>query len=315
MRKLINQTVFFTGLILLLFSGDLIFAETKYAEIIPNPEIDITSTLDKDRVFIGDRVKLDITLRKARGYDVVFPEVPKELGDFTFVESRPIRGGYEYLLSVYETGVHIIPPIQIRYKKSNTEDWVIAESPKVSVEVLSVLTGEEKDIRDLKALVFLKSTVSRIFFAVVLVFFILGVIWIIWYGKKSKIFIRRKKKIKTPHDIAYKQLEALRRKELPQKGLIKMYYTELSDIIRRYIENRFLLRAPEMTTEEFMAIVKQSSELAQEHKELLKVFLSQCDMVKFAKYGPTQLEMVDSFTAAENFIAQTSIIKKEEDQA
>jgi len=314
MRRLTKYTAFLAVVILLLLFGNPIFAEIQSEEIVQNPAIDITSTLDKDRIFIGDRIKLNIILRKTKGYDIVFPEVPEELGDFTFVDSRSIRDGREYILSIYRTGVHIIPPIPIRYKKDNTENWAIAETPKMSVEVLSLLTGEEKDIRDLKALVFLKSTVSRIFFAVILVLFILGAAWIIWYGKKSKIFTRRKRKIKTPHDIAYQHLEALRRKELPKKGLVKIYYTELSDIIRHYIENRFLLRAPEMTTEEFMARVKQSPELAQEHKDLLKVFLSQCDMVKFAKYGPTQLEMVDSFKAAENFVDQTKMTK-EEDQA
>jgi hypothetical protein len=60
-----------------------------------------------------------------------------------------------------------------------------------------------------------------------------------------------------------------------------------------------------MTTEEFLEAVKGSSELEQEHKEILKDFLSRCDMVKFAKYGPTPIEILDAFKAAERLIEQT----------
>ncbi|MDD5634688.1 MAG: hypothetical protein PHW46_05385, partial [Candidatus Omnitrophica bacterium] len=135
--------------------------------------------------------------------------------------------------------------------------------------------------------------------------------FMIWYANKKEMFGKRTKKIKSADEIAYEQLTILKNKELPKKGLIKEYYTELSDIIRHYLENRFNFRAPEMTTEEFLESVKRSPELSIEHRGLLQDFLSQCDMVKFAKYGPTQLEMLDSFKAAERFIDQTRIIPEE----
>ena len=55
-----------------------------------------------------------------------------------------------------------------------------------------------------------------------------------------------------------------------------------------------------------------SSDLKVEHKELLKEFLSHCDMVKFAKYGPTPLEMLDTFSSAEDLVEQTREIEEEE---
>ena len=102
-------------------------------------------------------------------------------------------------------------------------------------------------------------------------------------------------------------IQELKGQDLPGKGLIKEYYTRLSDIVRRYLENRFSFRAPEMTTEEFMENIKNSSVLVEEHKELLKEFLSHCDMVKFAKYGPTPIEMLDSFKSAESLVEQTRL--------
>jgi len=113
------------------------------------------------------------------------------------------------------------------------------------------------------------------------------------------------------HEIAYEQLKELKRMDLPGQGRIKEYYTILSDIIRHYLENRFLLRAPEMTTEEFIQEAGRSPKIGAEQKKLLKEFLSHCDMVKFAKYGPTLLEMLDSYREAENFIDQTRLVEKE----
>ena len=61
---------------------------------------------------------------------------------------------------------------------------------------------------------------------------------------------------KPADEIAYGQLEKLRAKDFIRQGKIKEYYSEVSDIIRHYLENRFLLKAPEMTTEEFLFYVR-----------------------------------------------------------
>jgi hypothetical protein len=87
------------------------------------------------------------------------------------------------------------------------------------------------------------------------------------------------------------------------------YYVELSFIIRRYIEDRFDVRAPEMTTEEFLSKVKDMNVLSDEQKALLKNFLSYCDLIKFAKYGSTYEEMEASFESAKKFIGQTKEIE------
>ena len=80
---------------------------------------------------------------------------------------------------------------------------------------------------------------------------------------------------------------------------------ELSDIVRRYLENRFNLRAPEMTTEEFLNGVKDNKALSYEHKSLLREFLLHCDLVKFAKYEPPEKEADLSFKSAKELIDQT----------
>lgn len=107
------------------------------------------------------------------------------------------------------------------------------------------------------------------------------------------------------HETAFKALQELTNKAYLKTGKVREYYFELSDIVRHYVENRFQLRAPEMTTEEFLTTLKDSKILNAEQKILLKDFLSHCDMVKFAKYLPDEKESESSYESAKRFIEET----------
>ncbi len=106
-------------------------------------------------------------------------------------------------------------------------------------------------------------------------------------------------------DKAYARLENLRLKRLMERADLKAFYIELSDIVRHYLEERFALRAPEMTTEEFLGSLKYSTLLNDPQKSTLKEFLLTCDMVKFAKFQPSVNEAQKSFDLAKALIDQT----------
>ena len=114
---------------------------------------------------------------------------------------------------------------------------------------------------------------------------------------------------KIPADqLALQALQELSAEGLPAQGRIKEYYFRLSGIIRQYIENRFSIQAPEMTTEEFLLTLKDSHILSASHKDLLKQFLGLSDIVKFAKYGPSQKEIEESFACAVKFVQETRMV-------
>ena len=101
------------------------------------------------------------------------------------------------------------------------------------------------------------------------------------------------------------ELERISRENLITYGRMREYFEKVSACIRHYLENRFQLRAPWMSTEEFLLHAKTSPVLTTEHKHLLHDFLSLSDMVKFAKYASSKKEAQDSFIIARNFIEQT----------
>ena len=109
----------------------------------------------------------------------------------------------------------------------------------------------------------------------------------------------------TAYDRAMARLDRLRRTGLPEAGAIDGWYVELSDIVRRYIEERFAVRAPELTTEEFLLEAGRSADLKHAHRDLLSDFLARCDRVKFARYSPEANESRDALAVAERFLAET----------
>lgn len=113
---------------------------------------------------------------------------------------------------------------------------------------------------------------------------------------------------KSPGEIAYERLQDLRQRDLFGQGMAKEHFVELSDIERQYIEGRFNIHASEMTTEEFLESVNKSPLLEQKHKEILRSFLRMCDMVKFAKYGPSAQEALHSFELVRTFVDETKEI-------
>ncbi|MDP8212602.1 MAG: hypothetical protein P9X22_04830 [Candidatus Zapsychrus exili] len=165
--------------------------------------------------------------------------------------------------------------------------------------------GLQEGLRDIKPPVYLPENHILVIIAIV-VFVLIACVIILRYflnnrGKKQEPEI-----IKLPWEIALESLKVLIDKNLPSSDMVKEYYFELSLIVRRYIEDRFSLRAPEMTTPEFLEHIKRSNKLEEGHKELLKDFLNMSDMVKFAKYDPTAKEIHSGALLAEKFIKETT---------
>ena len=85
----------------------------------------------------------------------------------------------------------------------------------------------------------------------------------------------------------------------------KPFCVIVSDAIRLYLEERFGLRAPERTTEEFLTDLSRSAVLTESQKDSLKGFLSACDMVKFARYEPQRPELEALYSSALRLIEET----------
>jgi len=118
---------------------------------------------------------------------------------------------------------------------------------------------------------------------------------------------RRIEKQRSAYDEAVAQLRALEDKGPPDETAADGWFVALSSIVRRYLEHRYEIRAPELTTEEFLLVATARPELTAEHRVLLSSFLERCDRVKFAGYRPDADESLATLKAARGFVEDTRL--------
>ena len=83
------------------------------------------------------------------------------------------------------------------------------------------------------------------------------------------------------------------------------FCTVVADTTRVYLEERFSLRAPERTTEEFLVELRTSPHLTLDQKQSLGAFLESCDLVKFARFEPTEATLRQLHDAALRLVDET----------
>jgi hypothetical protein len=105
----------------------------------------------------------------------------------------------------------------------------------------------------------------------------------------------------SPKELAWLELERLVQQNLAQKD-VKLFYVELTGVIRRYIERSTGVRAPEQTTEEFLSQISRHTSFAAEESDRLKAFLESADLVKFAAQEPRAEDIEEAFERAKVFI-------------
>ncbi len=183
-----------------------------------------------------------------------------------------------------------------------------AVSPTAQLEIQSILhlQGEPKDIRDIKPLININRDWRPIALAVLAAALVIALVIFI-YRKRRKIKSGGptiKQKLLSPQEAAMRELQLLQEKELLERGLMREYYFELSEIFRRYLGAQFNFPALDWTTEEIKNFLTPSTSHHPEVRKKIGFILEQTDLVKFAKAEVTRDE--DMTQEVILFIQETS---------
>lgn len=270
----------------------------------------VKASVDRQSITIGDRILYRVTVALRKGDEVRFPTfADKKLGPFEITASgvttgrgwfggKTATGWYE--IATFTVGKTAVPQVTVSFKRSGDNEWLSQSTTPVPVTVTSVLPrGEEiGDIRDIKGpLAYFEVNWAAI----------LGGAAAFLAATALFVYLRRRamrRPVKLPHETALEELEAVKA-FLARGGDIKEAFVRISDCVRFYIERSFDVKAPEMTTEEFLHSMKASSSMTMEQKDLLKGFSHECDLVKFARHLPSAAEIERVFTAARVFVEET----------
>ncbi|MCF6139869.1 DUF4381 domain-containing protein [Flavobacterium sp. K77] len=278
--------------ILLILISTTVFAQQKQ----------VVTSLDTIKNKIGAEFKLSIKTTVDTSAKVVFPKF-RNIGALEVIQSYPIDtirmdSKYElikkYGLTQFDSGRYVIPRVKIFINsKPFFTDSLLVEVANVQVDTLKQKMFDIKDIAPAEDAVgdWWKYLLGFLLLAGIGA----GVYWFVKRRQRNKI---AEEVYKTPIEKATNLLDTLEKKELWQKGEVKAYYSELTDIARNYIEEAIEIPAMESTTSELIqglkaASLKKKMKLSKDIIENLERVLKQADLVKFAKVKPLDFEITE----------------------
>jgi len=267
---------------------------------------------------LPDTLKLTLTIAAPPEVRMTLPDVAKTLGPFEVVRHRttgPLsltpqtqQWQREYILAVTTSGSLTVPSLTVQVQEGDTAQSLTTDPLSITVTSLVPAHADLSAVKDIAPPVPLlwrgiPPWVWIITSGLVGVGLLVGGWW--WYRRRQRAaavpLVQR-----PAHVLALAALEHLQRQDLMGQERIEEFYVRVSTILRRYIELRFGLRAPEQTTDEFLVSALATGGLIAAHRDLLEAFLQHCDLVKFARHRPTPSAMEETFESAKTFVEHTA---------
>ncbi len=255
------------------------------------------ASVDKQDYLVGDYINYTITVDYPKGAKIFTPFIKDSLKNVSLIQmDNPVQKEdngritetFGYTLSGYDSTGVSVPGIAVMYKAQGGTALQAAVTNPVSFTIRTVKVNQKEGIKDVKAPIKIPLNWLIIALWVLIGLIVLAVIYYLYrrYQRKKANMPAVKKVIKLPaHVTAFNSLHQLEDEKLWQKGMIKEYHSRITEIIRRYFEERFGLPALELTTSEAMEQLRSKKE-TEPIQELTYQFLSNADLVKFAKFSP-----------------------------
>jgi hypothetical protein len=294
-------------------------AEVKAA----NGPVEVKVRVNKKEITLADTFTVELEATAQDGYEVTMPKAETLMKDFGLRDwkdegkrlddkGRVVRT-VQCELDPIVSGKYEIPAVEFSFRKTAASDpneaaktYTVTTEP-IEVEVISLLAKDpnwKPEIADIEPVMEMPRQYGNLWWWVggCAVVAIAAGAWLMLRKKNGKGFAA----VMIPaHELAYQRLRDLVAEDLVTQGMIKEFYERISNILRHYIEDRFDLRAPEQTTEEFLFELSSTSALEGADKERLKEFMTHCDLVKFAKFQPDAAQIQRTFDLVKQFIEKT----------
>lgn len=274
---------------------------------------------DTNVITIGMQTRLTLSVEHTKQHRIQWITVPDTMGKIEVIEKSAIDTSYSadssaiiqkqhIIITSFDSGYHVIPEFRFVDAANPDTNTNFTETEPLLLTVNTIPVDTTQAIKDIKAPVKVRfSFIDALPYLIALILIALIIITSIYFYKKFKkrpVVEVIKKPSRPPHETALEELARLENEKLWQQGSYKLYYTRLTDIVRSYMQERYSVNAPEMTTDEilryhFIPSIERSAYL------LLKYMLELADLVKFAKIIPLAGENEQCMSNARNFIIAT----------
>ncbi|OIP36533.1 MAG: hypothetical protein AUK47_14935 [Deltaproteobacteria bacterium CG2_30_63_29] len=273
---------------------------------------------------LGDPVLLTLEAKAEPGVELHMPAFGEQLGRFNIVDYKPDSGtnaddssyaSQTYTLDLPMSGKQRIPQLLVEFVDNRKDSPTPGElmevlTDELTLEVESVLpeSGVTVQLRPLRGpLDELEALPGEE--PVRWPYYAVGALLLVLLAGFLFVLIQRRaleRAKESAFDVALKKLLALQAQGLPEPDEVDDWYVALSDIVRRYLEARYGLRAPELTTQEFLLLAYDIEGLEAKHRALLSSLLERADRVKFARYLPQSDESREAIETARRFIEESN---------
>jgi hypothetical protein len=296
------------------FKACLLLVLASFSDAVSAQEVTVNAKLDKPTILLGDQTVLRLTANLPAGGKVVFPLLSDTLSSKVQVVSvgkldtlKDQSGRWTisqaYTITAFDAGVQTIPAFEFK-----TESASLKTDP-IPLQVEAVKVDTTKAIYDIKQplavqygfMDWLRDNSVKVLLGLLLIIVLIGVWFYYKKRKKKEPVIVEVKSMVPAHVQALNKLAELRDKKLWQQDQVKQYHSELTDIVREFLEKRYKIRAMEQTSDEIFSGIRHL-EISEENRNQLRQILMLADLVKFAKQKPLNTDNDQSMDNAIGFV-------------
>jgi len=275
----------------------------------------VKATIDSTNILIGEQTKIHLEIAADKSQPIQIPMISDTL--MTGVEvlniskidtidlgNNRMQMKYDYLITAFDSAVYLLPPFQVI---SGADTAYSAElALKVSTLPVDTASGQFYDIKGVRAPSFVLMDYLPGILLILAIIALVALVGFIVYriiNKKSLVPFKKEEPYVPPHIRAIQRLDVIKGEKLWQAGKIKEYHSEITDTLRKYIEERYRIGAMEMTSGEILADIKGHDEIKSVYDNLKQILIL-ADFVKFAKYrslpDENELSMSNAYLFVDN---------------
>lgn len=280
-------------------------------------EVSARATVDSTNYIVGDAITVHLNVTHPKGAALKLA-VGDSLEGFSvldrpqFMPDGETASSGSLVVAKYDSGTAVLPPLELLYSLPGDTSLRRAATNPLLLTIHTLAVDTSQAYKDLKPPLSVPITLAEIALYLGIVLLVAALAYFgyrLWKKKQQKaIGVVYVPPPRPAHVIALEELAVLKEKRLWQQGFIKHYYSEVSEILRRYIENRFKLMALEQTTDEIMYGVRRL-ELKPAVCSKVETLLQLSDLVKFARYVPGLSEHEETLMMVYDIVESTKLVE------
>ena len=280
-------------------------------------DVSVTATVDSTSITMGDWIHLTVEARHPASVPITWQALRDSVGPFDIVRLDTLKQEEAngvvtekraLIVSRYEPGTSAIPPIAVAFTAPGDTASHSAASNAIPIEIRGIAVDTSLAIKDLKQPLTVPLSWQDISLYASIILLIAAIAYGAYrYWKKKQQTVAgivEDIPVIPPDVLALQQLRELDGKHVWQAGEVKLFYSEATEIVRRYFEGRYGVAALEMTSDEVLDQLA-SQTLPKGMMETIREFLTGADLVKFAKFVPTATDNAQVIPVAATIVQKT----------